>query len=78
MGVKGLKTYLLNKKRINNPEVIPNGSKLLVDALGFAFQGIIYNIAIIITIIINHSIWLLNKNWIGPFPPTVKFKKASD
>ena len=53
MGVKGLKTYLLNKKRINNPEVIPTGSKLLIDALGFAFQGIIYNIAIIIIIIIN-------------------------
>ena len=41
MGIKGLKTYLL-KKGISNPEVIPNGSKLLIDAYGFTFQGIIY------------------------------------
>jgi hypothetical protein len=38
MTIKGLKTYLLNKK-INNPEVIQSGSKLIIDAVGFAFQG---------------------------------------
>lgn len=40
MGIKGLRTYLL-KKGINFPEEIPSGSKLLIDAYGFTFQGII-------------------------------------
>ena len=39
MTIKGLKTYLLNKKGINNPEVIQSGSKLIIDAVGFAFHG---------------------------------------